>query len=101
MVLSVSTFNETGEQLEEGVRHVKQEVVPSLRGAQGLKTACWVVDREQGQRLSIVIWESADAMSAAMPLVAAAIKRRRDEGGLTEPQRPPDSGRRFEVFAQL
>ena len=101
MVVAVSTFNETAGQLEQGVRHVKEEVVPSLRGAKGLKTGYWVIDREQGQRLSILVWESADAMSAAMPSVMAAVKRRRDEAGLSQPQRAPDSSRRFEVFAQL
>jgi len=63
MVVTVSTFNETGAQLDEGVRHVKEEVVPSVRVAAGLKTGYWVIDREQGQRLSILVWESADAMS--------------------------------------
>ena len=101
MVVAVSTFNETEGQLDEGVRHVKEEVVPSVRGAKGLKAGYWVIDREQGQRLSILVWESADAMSAAMPSVMAAVKRRRDEAGLSQPQRSPDSSRRFEVFAEL
>src|SRR3989442_1223086 len=59
----------------------------------------WILDNRpgQGQRLSILVWESADAMSAAMPSVMAAVKRRRDEAGLSQPQRSPDSSRRFDV----
>src|SRR5438105_6285928 len=66
MVVTVATFTESGAQLEEGVRHVQEEVVPAIRGAKGLVAGYWLVDRERGQRLSIMAWESAEAMSAAM-----------------------------------
>src|SRR2546428_11874539 len=90
MIVTVSTFNETGAQLQEGVRHVKDEVVPSVRGAQGLQAGYWVIDLEHGQRLSILVWESADAASAAMPSVMATVKRRRGDGGPHSPQPPAD-----------
>jgi hypothetical protein len=101
MIVTIATFEETGEQLEEGMRHVREEVVPSLRGAAGLRAAYWVVDREGGKRLSVVVWEDADAPAAAMPGVVASIKRLREEAGLTEPQRSPDRSERFEAFAEV
>jgi hypothetical protein len=101
MILNVATFEESGEQLDEGIRHVREEVVPSIRGAAGLRTAYWVVDREAGKRLSITIWDDAEAAGAVMPGVMASIKQRRDEAGLSEPQRSPDFTERFEVFAEV
>src|SRR3989442_12829538 len=93
MIVTVSTFNETGAQLQEGVRHVKDEVVPSVRGAPGLQAGYWVMDLEHGQRLSILVWESADAAPAAMPSVMAAVQRRRDQTGLDPPPGSPDNKR--------
>ena len=101
MIVTVATFTESGAQLEEGVRHVQEEVVPAIRGAKGLVAGYWVVDREHGQRLSIMAWESPEAMSAAMPSVMASVKRTRDEAGRDQPQRSPDSSQRYEVVAQV
>ena len=101
MVVTIATFEETGEQLEEGMRHVREEVAPSLRGAIGVRAAYWLVDRGAGKRLSVIVWEDADAAGAVMPGVMASIKRLREEAGLTEPQRSPDRSERFEVFAEV
>ena len=101
MIVTIATFEETGEQLEEGMRHVREEVVPSLRGATGLRAAYWLVDRDAGKRLSVVVWEDPDAPAAAMPGVMGSIKGLREVAGLTEPQRSPDRSERFEVFAEV
>jgi heme-degrading monooxygenase HmoA len=101
MFVTIATFQETGEQLEEGMRHVREEVVPSIRGAKGVRAAYWMVDKGNGKRLSVTVWDDADAVGAAMPGVMASIKRLRDESGRMEPQRSPDHTERFEVFAQV
>jgi hypothetical protein len=101
MIVTMATFQETGEQLEEGMRHVREEVVPSIRGANGVRAAYWMVDRGNGKRLSVTVWDDADAAATAMPGVMASIKRLREESGRTEPQRSPDYTERFEVFAQV
>lgn len=51
---------------------MKGGVVPSICGAHGLDPAYWVVDRENGKRLCVTVWESAEAAEAAMPAVVAA-----------------------------
>ena len=99
--MTIATFEESAEQLEEGMRHVREEVVPSIRGATGVRAAYWLVDRGAGKRLSVTVWEDPDAAAAAMPSVMASIKRLREEAGRTEPQRSPDHSERFEVFAKI
>ena len=101
MIVTIATFEESGEQLEEGIRHVREEVVPSIRGAAGVRAAYWLVDRQAGKRLSVTVWNGPDDAAAAMPGVMASIKRLREEAGRTEPQRSPDRSERFEVFAQV
>ena len=101
MIVTIATFEESADELDEGMRHVQEEVVPSIRGATGLRAAYWLVERDAGKRLSLTVWESGDAAAAAMPDVMAAIKRLREEAGRTEPQRSPDHTERFEVFAEV
>ena len=101
MIVTIATFEESREQLDEGMRHVREEVVPSVRGATGLRAAYWLVDREAGKRLSVTVWNDPNASAAAMPAVVASIKRLREEAGRTKPQRAPDRSERFEVFAQV
>ncbi len=101
MVVTVAIFRETADGLEEGISHVRDEVVPSLRGAGGLKAGYWVVNREAGERLSIMIWNSAEDMAAVMPRVMASIKQLRESAGRSEPQPSPDSSQCYEVVAQI
>jgi hypothetical protein len=101
MIVTVATFNETAADLQEGIRHVKEEVVPSIRGAKGVVAGYWVTDVERGQRLSIVVWESAEAMSAVMSGVMTSVKRLRQEAGRDQPQRSPDSMQRYQLIAQV
>src|SRR5437762_12297458 len=101
MIVTIATFEESGDQLEEGMRHVQEEVVPSIRGAVGLRAAYWLVDRGAGKRLSVTVWYDPNAPAAAMPGVMASIKRLRGEAGRAEPQRPADRSEGGEVIAEV
>lgn len=101
MLVSISRFEEHGTDLEEGIRHVLEEVVPAIQGTEGLQAAYWAVDREGGKRISVLVWESADAPAAGMPAVVEAIKQRRTAAGRTNPQASPTATERFEVIAQI
>lgn len=100
MILSVATFDEAGPELDEGIRHVREEVVPALAGADGLVSGYWVVDRDAGRRLSVMVWRDGDAVSSAMPAVIAQIAAARAAAGLGQ-QAAPTSTARYEVFASL
>ena len=101
MLVSISHFEESGADLEEGIRHVLEEVVPSIQGAEGLRAAYWAVDRESGKRISVLVWESADAPATAMPAVIEAIKQQRAAAGRTSPEASPTATERFEVIVQI
>ncbi|HEX8919759.1 MAG TPA: hypothetical protein VF898_14745 [Chloroflexota bacterium] len=95
MFAQVITFEETTEAMEEGIRHVEEEVIPALEGAAGLR-GYWLVDRSTGRRLSVMVWESDADMAAGMEAVQAM--RARDP----ERVRPtPSSVQRFEVYAAV
>src|SRR2546428_13335259 len=101
MIVTMATFSETGTQLDEGVRHVREEVVPSIHAAKGLRAGYWLVDREHGKRLSIMVWDDSDAMSAAMPAGTGSIQELPEQGGPLPTQRPPDSHHRTVGLAPL
>jgi len=92
MYAQIVTFQETPEQVDAGIAHVLDDVIPALEAAPGL-TGVWVANRETGKRLSIMVWESEAAASAAM----AEVQKRL---AVSTHQRPkPASVERFEVYA--
>ncbi len=92
MYAQVITFEDGPQDLEDGIAHVREEVVPAARTAAGVK-GVWLVDRESGPRLSVVVFAdeaSAQAFCAAVGEVTA-----RDPGR----NRPkPVGSRRYEVY---
>ncbi len=79
---------------------MREEVVPTLVGAEGLVAGHWVVDRDGGRRLSVIVWRDADAVSAAMPAVMAGGAAVCEAAGRGQ-QAAPTSTARYEVFASL
>jgi hypothetical protein len=92
MYAQIITFQESPEQVDAGIAHVLDDVIPALEHAPGL-TGVWLADRAKGKRLSIMVWESEAAASAAM----ADVQKRVAASTHTRPT--PSSVEKFEVYA--
>ena len=93
MILSFD--NESAADLAAGIEHVHDEVIPALAGADGLH-GWWLVDRESGRRVSVMVWDSEEQYQAGMAGVAHARAKDPDR------HRPaPSSVQRFEVYGSV
>lgn len=64
MFARVSTFEGSPDQLDEGTRYARENVLPSARQDAGWKGVISLVDRNTGKALTITLWDSEQAMRA-------------------------------------
>jgi hypothetical protein len=94
MFAQVVTFDEEPTQVQAGIDHVLDDIIPALQNAPGL-TGAWLVDRARGKRVSVMIWDSEAAAAAAM----VAVQERLATSKHARPK--PTSIERFEVYASV
>lgn len=93
MVMSFD--GESADDVSAGVDHVRDEVIPALAAAGGV-TGWWLVDRDAGRRVTVMVWDSEERYQDGMAQVQAA--RAKDP----ERHRPaPSSVARFEVYGSV
>lgn len=95
MYAQVITFDEEPEAVAAGIAHVETEVLPAMQTAKGL-IGLWLVDRESGKRISVMVWEDESEAEAAFARVAALRERHPD---LTRPI--PSGVARYEVYGRV
>lgn len=86
---------ESPEDLQDGISHVEDEILPTLNDATGL-TGVWLVDREAGRRLSLMVWDSDEEYQAAMAAIGAVRAKDPDRHRPT-----PASFSRWEVYGRV
>ena len=63
----VSTFqgSTVPEQIEQGLRHARENILPQARQMDGFKGVIGLLDRQSGKSLTVTLWESEGAMRAS------------------------------------
>jgi heme-degrading monooxygenase HmoA len=61
----VSIFEGSTDELDEGLRQAREQVLPSARQLDGFKGLSALGERHSSKMLGITFWESEDAMGAS------------------------------------
>lgn len=86
---------ESEEDLAAGIEHVEEEVIPALTDAEGLD-GWWLVDRETGRRLSVLVCDTQEHFDAGIARIQEARAKDPDR------RRPaPSSVARFEIYGSV
>lgn len=93
--LVMSFDNESPDDLTAGIEHVTNEVIPALGGTGGLH-GWWLVDRDHGRRVTVLVADSQEQFNAGMARVQEFRAKDPDR------RRPaPTSVARFEVYGSV
>ncbi|MCA1687435.1 MAG: antibiotic biosynthesis monooxygenase [Actinobacteria bacterium] len=65
MFARVSSYRGDPGQIDQGLDHARENILPRVQQVDGCEGVYYLVDRESGKALSITLWESEEAMRAS------------------------------------
>ncbi len=74
------------DQVDAGIRHYREQLLPEARKMAGFKGAYLLVDRKSGKNLGITLWDAESNMQAS---AAAANRLRAQAAGVVAASKPP------------
>ena len=92
MYARVNTFQGPPESIEQALKNVRENVVPSVRKISGNTGVISLVDRATGKSIGITLWESEEALRQSEP-AASGIR----QGSADDNESQIVSIERFEV----
>ena len=91
----VTRFKSEAARIDEGIRNIKENVIPSAKKLAGFKGGYWLVDRKTGVGFGVTLFESEAAVQASEE-AAKKIREQAASTGVTQ----ITGVERYEVVAQ-
>ena len=79
----VSIFEGSPDEIDEGLRQAREQVLPRARQMEGFKGLIALGDRQSGKMLGITFWESEEAMRASEEAANRMREKSAEAGGGT------------------
>ena len=67
------------DKIDEGIRSVREQVLPVLQGCAGFRGQLLLVDRQKGEAVGISLWDSEEDMRASEEKVSQARQATADQ----------------------
>lgn len=65
MYARMSTLEGSPDQIDQGLRHVREQVLPLIQQQEGFEGFIVLADRQSGKVIGVSLWESEQAMQAS------------------------------------
>lgn len=75
------TVHGSRDKMDEGIRSLRERVLPALRDCAGFKGQLLLVDRDKGEAIGISLWDTEENMRASEDKVQAARQHTVDQVG--------------------
>jgi hypothetical protein len=95
MFARVTVIQASPDLVDEGIRQVKEEILPGFQALPGFKGGYFLVNRRRGKVMGVILWETEEAMLAS----GAEADRLRERGVMTAAAIDPPMVELFEVAA--